>query len=234
MIYVMGNIRGDKAKYDEMMGKISLDFEDAVFVLGDIIGKGDDSIAILQDMMCNSGVYPVLGQQEYYAKRIFPLIKDCHNLDEAKAALEGENAELFDEWLAMGIEKAVMDFLSLDDEDKEGIIDFLDEFQTYEKLDVNGKTFVLVHAGIKGYEEGKDLEDYDAAAFVSEAPDYTKALLPKGNILVTGHTPTVAISKACFGKIFAKSGHVAIDCGCGYPDGRLACVCLDKMKVYYC
>ncbi len=234
MIYVMGNIRGTKDKYDEMMAKISLGFEDAVFVIGDIIGAGDDSIAILQDMMCNSGVYPVLGEQEYYAKKLFPCIKGFADIDSAKAVLEAENADLFDKWLTAGIEKTVTDFLALDGEEQEAIIDFLEEFQPYEKLEVKGKTFVLAYAGIGGFEVGKDLDDYAEEDFIFAENDYTKAIFPKGTALVTGHTPTVVIDKALGGKIYSKNGHIAIDCGCGYPGGKLATLCLDKMKVYYC
>ena len=51
MIYVIGDIHGSKDKYDEMLSKISPKDTDAIFVLGDVIDIGEDSIEILQDMM---------------------------------------------------------------------------------------------------------------------------------------------------------------------------------------
>ena len=233
MIYVIGDIHGRKDKYDEMLEKIKPTDEDAVFVLGDVIDVGDDSIALLQDMMYRPFIYPVLGEREYMAKKILPLIRSADSIEEAKALLEGENLELFEKWLSMGSEKTVKDFLSLDDEGKESILDYLTEFQPYEELDVGGRTFVLVHAGIRNFDPIKPLEDYDDEDFVSEAADYTRVYFRGNTFLVTGHTPTVAIDKKYFGKVYAHKSHLAVDCGAAFG-GRLACVCLDKMKLYYC
>ena len=63
MIYVIGDIHGKKDKYDEMLAKLSPKETDAVFVLGDIIDIGDDSIEILQDM--NLAQYFHLIDQKY-------------------------------------------------------------------------------------------------------------------------------------------------------------------------
>ena len=148
MIYVIGDIHGNKDKYDEILAKLSPADTDAVFVLGDVIDVGDNSIEILQDMMYRANIYPVLGEHEYMAKKLLPLIMQAKTLDEAKAMLSGENAEMLDKWLAMKSEKTVSDFLKLGDEDKESIIDYLSEFQAYEEVQAGGKTFVLAHGYI--------------------------------------------------------------------------------------
>ena len=141
-------------------------------------------------------------------------------------------AELFEKWLTMKSEKTVSDFLTLDEENKESIIDYLSEFNAYEEIEAGGKTFVLVHAGIDGFEEDKPLEDYDEKAFVFAETDYSKAYF-SDSYLVTGHTPTALIDRQCTGKVYAKKRHLAIDCGVAFG-GRLAAVCLEKLKVYYC
>ena len=101
MIYVIGDIHGKKDKYDEMLAKLSPKETDAVFVLGDIIDIGDDSIEILQDMMYRANIYPVLGEHEYMAKQVLPLIMNAGSLDEAKAMLSGEDKENLEKWLTM-------------------------------------------------------------------------------------------------------------------------------------
>lgn len=232
MIYVIGDIHGNKAKYDEMLTKLSPADTDAVFVLGDVIDVGDDSIEILQDMMYRANIYPVLGEHEYMAKKILPLIAKAKNLDEAKNMLSGEDKAEFDKWLTMKSEKTISDFLSLGDEDKESIIDYLSEFQAYEEVEAGGKTFILAHAGINNFDAEKDLEDYSEEDFVFAQTDYTKAYF-KNKYLITGHTPTVAINQKLMGKVYSKNGHIAIDCGAAYG-GRLAAVCLDALKLYYC
>ncbi len=232
MIYVIGDIHGNKAKYDEMLAKLSPADTDAVFVLGDVIDVGDDSIEIMQDMMYRANIYPVLGEHEYMAKKIFPLIAKAKTIDEAKDMLLGEDSEVFNKWLTMKSEKTVSDFLALDDEEKESIIDYLSEFQAYEEVEAGGKTFVLVHAGINNFDEEKDLEDYSEEDFVFAQADYTKVYF-KNKYLITGHTPTVAINQKLMGKVYSKNGHIAIDCGAAYG-GRLAAICLDALKLYYC
>ena len=134
MIYVIGDIHGKKDKYDEMLTKLSPKETDAVFVLGDVIDIGDDSIEILQDMMYRANIYPVLGEHEYMARKILPLIAKAKTLEEAKDMISGEDKADLDKWLTMKSEKTISDFLNLDEEDKEGIIDYLSEFQAYEEI----------------------------------------------------------------------------------------------------
>ena len=232
MIYVIGDIHGKKEKYDEMLTKLSPADTDAVFVLGDVIDVGEDSIEILKDMMYRANIYPVLGEHEYMARKFFPLIAKAKSIDEAKEMLSGEEIDGFEKWLTMKSEKTVSDFLSLDDEDKESIIDYLSEFQAYEEVEAGGKTFVLAHAGIDNFDPDKALEDYDEEDFVFGKADYTKVYF-KNKYLITGHTPTVAINQKFMGKVYSKNGHIALDCGAAYG-GKLAAICLDALKLTYC
>ena len=232
MIYVIGDIHGNKEKYDEMLTKLSPKETDAVFVLGDVIDIGEDSVEILKDMMYHANIYPVLGEHEYMAKKILPLIINAKSLDEAKDMLQGENKAELEKWLDMKSEKTISDFLKLNEEDKESIIDYLSEFQAFEEVEANGKTFVLAHAGIDNFEDGKDLEDYTEEDFVFAKTDYTKVYF-KNKYLITGHTPTVAIHPSLMGKVYSKKGHIALDCGAAYG-GKLAAICLDALKLTYC
>jgi serine/threonine protein phosphatase 1 len=154
------------------------------------------------------------------------------NLDQAKNMLEGEDKEALDKWLDMKSEKTISDFLSLSEEDKESIIDYLSEFQPFEEVEAGGKTFVLAHAGIDNFEDGKDLDDYSEEDFVFAKTDYTKVYF-KNKYLITGHTPTVAIHPSLMGKVYSKKGHIALDCGAAYG-GKLAAICLDALKLTYC
>lgn len=232
MIYVIGDIHGNKEKYDEMLTKLSPKDTDAVFVLGDVIDVGEDSVEILKDMMYRANIYPVLGEHEYMAKKILPLIMNAKSLDEAKDMLEGDDKADLDKWLSMKSKKTISDFLSLNEEDKESIIDYLSEFQPFEEVEAGGKTFVLAHAGIDNFEDGKALDDYSEEDFVFAKTDYSKVYF-KNKYLITGHTPTVAINQKFMGKVYSKNGHIALDCGAAYG-GKLAAICLDALKLTYC
>lgn len=232
MIYVIGDIHGCKEKYDKMLDTLSPGEHDAVFVLGDVIDAGDSGIEILMDMMYRANIYPVLGEREYYAKKLLPLIAQAGDITKAKETLTGEDREMLEKWLGLKSQKTIEAFLAQTEEDKEAVLDYLDEFNPYEEIVCKGKKFILTHAGIRNFEEGKSLEDYTEEDFVFAETDYGKVYFPDA-YLVTGHTPTVAISKELMGKVYAKKRHLAIDCAAAFG-GRLAAVCLDTLKVYYC
>ena len=232
MIYVIGDLHGCKEKYDEMLSKLSPGDKDAVFVLGDILDVGDNGIEILMDMMYQANIYPVLGEREYYAKKLLGDIADCGGLESACEKLEGKKKELLLSWKKLGCEKTVEAFLKLSEDDKEAVLDYLEEFNPYEEIECGGKKFVLCHAGIRGFDEDKSLEDYDEEDFIFEKADYSRIYFSSA-YLVTGHTPTVAIGKEFAGKVYSKKRHIALDCGAAFG-GRLAALCLDTLKLTYC
>lgn len=56
----------------------------------------------------------------------------------------------------------------------------------------------------------------------------------KNITVVSGHTPTQNIlGNRRPGFIFKKNNHIAIDCGAGENNGRLAVICLDTGEEYY-
>lgn len=231
MIYVIGDIHGNKEKFEDILEKTGFTKDDSAFVLGDVINMGENSIEILQDMMYRPNIYPILGEHEFMAKKVFPLIEKFRTIEEAMSSLKGEDKELFEKWLTMKSHKTTADFLMLNSEEKESIIDYLSEFEPYEEIEAGGKSFVLCHNGISNFSEEKDLEDYSDEDFIFGETNYSSIYF-SDRYLVTGHTPTAMIDRTLTGKVYSKKRHLAIDCGCGYS-GKLAAVCLDKLKVYY-
>lgn len=232
MTFVIGDIHANKEKYFSMIEKLMPTDDDAVFVLGNVIATGDSGIEILKDMMYRPNFFPILGEQEYYAKKFFPLISKADSVDTAKAMLSEKDRALFEKQFTAKSEKSITDFLSLDEEGKESIIDYLDEFAPYEEIEAGGKNFVLVHGGIDNFDEEKSLDDYCEEDFALSQADYGRIYF-SDSYLVTGHTPTALIDKTLAGKVYAKKRHLALDCGVSFG-GKLAAVCLEKLKVYYC
>ena len=230
MIYVMGDIHGCKEKYDDMLSQLNPQEMDAVFVLGDVIDQGDDGIAILNDMMYRANIYPVLGEREYYAKKFLPVIAEKGDAEKALASLEGEDKDMLAKWLSMKSEKTISNFLKLSEDDREALLDYLEEFAAFEEIECKGKKFILTHAGISNHED-RDLYEHEEEDFVFAETDYGKAYF-KDAFLVTGHTPTVAIDKKLLGKPYAKNKHLAVDGGAAFG-GKLIAICLDTLKVYY-
>lgn len=47
--YVMSDVHGLKDRYDAMLKALALKEEDTLYILGDVIDRGPDGIAILRD-----------------------------------------------------------------------------------------------------------------------------------------------------------------------------------------
>ena len=80
MIYVMSDIHGCYDAYLEALKKIDFKDEDTLYILGDVIDRGKQSIELLQDMMCRNNVYPLIGNHEYMALTV--LNKLCVEITE--------------------------------------------------------------------------------------------------------------------------------------------------------
>lgn len=65
MIYVMSDLHGCFEEYKRMLEKIDFKESDTLYILGDIVDRGSQSIQILQDMMVRSNVFPILENHEY-------------------------------------------------------------------------------------------------------------------------------------------------------------------------
>lgn len=243
MIYVMSDIHGDFEKYEKMLQKIKFRDADLLYILGDVIDRGKNSIKILSDMMMRSNVIPVLGNHEYAACVCLPKLLE-EITDESIASLEEEDYRNLIEWSNIGGNTTIKELVKIPKEEREYILEYLEEFSLYEEVEVNGREFVLVHAGLEHFSPERPLDDYDLSELIFETPDYDKVYFEK-KYLVTGHLPTRVIFARDQGllleevpkekysdQIFQKNRHIAIDCGCSYG-GKLGCLCLDTLEEFY-
>ncbi len=107
------------------------------------------------------------------------------------------------------------------------------------KINVNGKEYLLVHAG---YDETKEQMDPEHKLNIREDFFTKKVVSSEQLTVIFGHTPTsnIGLIKDHKLKIPSTIWHdkeygdkIGIDCGACYPHGQLACLCLDTMQEYY-
>ena len=229
--YVMSDIHGNYKKYIQAINTLNLQDSDTLYVLGDVVDRGNGSCKILLDMMCRYNVVPLIGNHECMALScLSKLVEEITDY-----SLKGFNQEILvglSNWLYNGGESTLQEFKQLSVEDRQAIIEYLSEFQLYAEIIVNSQQYILVHAGLDNFKRRKKLSDYSVDEMIWAETDYDKIYFPD-KILVTGHTPVSAIlfdSKA--DSIYIKNNHIAIDCGCGFG-GKLGVLCLDTMKEFY-
>ncbi len=231
MTYCMSDIHGDYEMYRRMLEKIRLRDEDALYILGDVVDRGPEPIAVLQDMMARPNVRPLLGNHEYMAARCLRFLTK-QITEESVAELSADRLMDLFHWQNEGGAPTIEGFRRLDPEGRQAVLEYLMEFELYEELEAGGEKYVLVHAGPDHFSADRPLWDYEIHELIWTRLDYSKVYY-HDRFLVTGHTPVAAIpGNEHPDAIFRANRHIAIDCGC-IPYGCLGAICLDTGEEFY-
>ncbi len=228
----MSDLHGCYDEYMQMLEKINLKKDDLLYIIGDVIDRGDNGIKILLDMMHRENVIPILGNHEYMAYTVlkkFSVEITSENYD--KHFLQFEDMRAYENWIFNGGISTIQEYQTLTYDVKQDILKYIEEFDLYEELEVSGRKFVLVHGGLVNFDVDKSLDKYDIHDLIWGRCDYAREYYPD-KFLVTGHTPTQHIDNDYKGKIYCKNNHIAIDCGAVFGLG-LGCICLDTMEEFY-
>ena len=225
MIYVTSDIHGCYDLYLRLIQRLDLKEDDRLYILGDIVDRGDGGIEIIKDVMNRKNVVCLRGNHDYYAS-IF--LKKFAVQDHSTK--EGRLEEGFKLWLEDGGAETFSSFSKLGDNEKRFVLSFLDFLPFYEEISVNGQRFFLAHTVC---EKAKliDIENCDMRNFLFGEPEYEKCYFEDMTI-VTGHTPTGFIDPEYTGRIWKGNRHIAIDCGAVFGNS-LGCICLDTMEEIY-
>lgn len=232
MIYVMSDLHGCYEEYLEALRQIEFSDEDELYVLGDVVDRGEGGIKILQDMMMRSNVIPILGNHEYMAMMVLRRLTKEITDETAESYLTLKDMTNYFHWTSDGGNVTASAFRKLDRETQADILDYLEEFSLYEEVRAGGKDYVLIHGGLEPFVPGKPLEDYELTEIIFKAPDYEQVYF-EDKYLVTGHQPTLVLGdESLQGSILHRNHHIAIDCGCIFG-GSLAVLRLDDGREWY-
>ena len=171
MTYVISNIHGNYDKFQEMLEKIRFKDSDVMYILGDIVDYGDKSMELIGDISMRYNVLPILGEHDMRAYKLLSALDEMlrdGNMPDAEILSE------MTEWITDGGQKTMEGFKALDDEMREGVLDYLSDMALYEEVEVKGQKYLLVHAGIADFDEDLDLDDCMPEDFISEPLDFNR------------------------------------------------------------
>lgn len=210
MTYVMSDIHGSYADYLKMLDLIEFSAADALYIIGDVIDRGNDGIAILQDIMKRPNVYFLLGNHE----------------DMMLNALTSKKQHGVDLWHGNGGEVTHACFDGLADEEQDAILAYLRNSPLRAFITVSGISYHLVH--------GCPSDDNDQKTLLW-GRIRNSISFPTDRIIVSGHTPTLKYQSGTPMKIWYGNCGMVIDCGCAFPlhGGRLACLRLEDWQEFY-
>ena len=224
MTYVMSDIHGNAIRFNSIMEQINLQPEDTLYVLGDVIDRYPDGIRILRLFMSMPNVKMLLGNHEYMMLNVLDrLDKNNPEYPHALRLWYRNGGNITHEYIKH-IRKSV----------RKEIFDYLHSLPLNIDIEVNGQPYILAHGGaIAEYHNYMYRYDNQEEYAVWNRIQYNEPDAD-GKIIIFGHTPTME---------YQRNNPLEIDCGCGFPHplsqgrhpayGRLACLRLDDMKVFY-
>lgn len=224
MTYVMSCLNGAYSDLLRMLEHISFGSRDVLFLLGDISDSGDEPMELIDDLSCRENIWPIKGDRDAATYKM--LGGFARMLESGESPSQDFIIEM-NRWASDGGRVALDGFRALDADMREGALDYLADMAEYDTVHVGDVDYLLVHTGISGYSEGRDLDSYPEGAFYADG-DVVRSY--PGMVTVVGSGDVTEFSKATH--IRRGDGYIGIDCGVG-RGGRLACLCLDNGEEYY-
>lgn len=222
MTYVISDIHGSYEKFRSILSQINFRDSDVMYILGDLLDMGEESMELIADLSVRVNVYALAGEHDFLAAR---MLAGFSKMLKSGASPDPEYIAEMTAWVQDGGQSTLEAFRALSEDQREGVLEYLEDLTLYEDIEVGDTRYVLVHAGIADYEPDSDLEDYLPEDFFSEPLDASYALIEDATVIV-GHVPTRS------GRIERGEGSIFMDCGAG-EGGSLGCLCLDNGKEYY-
>lgn len=229
MKYVVSDIHGMYEQYDKMLKLINFSDEDELYIIGDVIDRGEGGIRILRDIMKHPNMHMLLGNHELMA-------------------LEALDAPLWSKPRYMSLwaihncgQVTYSNLLKLPKAEYKKVIEYMHNLPTSMEVEAGGRQFYLVH----GFPADNVYDEVCTRPYL-DTPNPLD-----GKTLIVGHTPvfyyhgkddrevddyiySLRVKKEHF-KIEHAAGFIDIDCACcaSMPESRLACLRLDDMKEFY-
>lgn len=223
--YVMSDIHGQGRLFRAMLEKIGFSDADTLYIIGDVVDRGPDGIALLRQILSTPNMILLLGNHEWMLLRYYA--PDVTETDIRRWDRNG-NGPTID-----GLE-------ALTAAQRAELMLQLQALPSQLRLQVGGQAFHLVH-GFVGE------TDFDRV-WTRPAPDIEPPL-PDARLII-GHTPVpymlpspehrqAALEEmerlGTHPRILHSPGFIDIDCGCSLPEPlkTLACLRLEDLAEFY-
>ncbi len=234
MIYVTSDLHGCPPEtLAQLLSSAGFSDRDYLFVLGDVIDRGEHGAELLLWLTEQTNVQLILGNHEAMLLACDFLFDEI--TEESVARLEShDQPKMLSTWLRNGAAPTITGLQKILHRDPElilGILEYLREAPFFEELTVNGRRFILVHAGLGDFRPDKPLSDYFPHDLIWERPDPDARYYPDATVIF-GHTPTVFFGEEHRGRALKTRDWICIDTGAAM--GNLPMLLrLDDLKEFY-
>ena len=231
MIYITSDIHGRLDRLKKLLEVIELSGEDKLYIIGDLVDRGDQPIEVVEFVMDHPNIEVIMGNHDEM------MLHSLKYKDEAQIERWGRN----------GCQPTIRGFEKRDKKSQEKILSYIENLPYYKIID---NKYLLVHAGF----EAERLRDKMKTLTLDQALEEQKDRLVwvrhdfiehkalDNLITIFGHTGRPYIDEIVGGeakrpyKIWFDEEHgdkIGIDTWNCNEKGRMACLRLDDMKEFY-
>lgn len=249
--YVMSDLHGSFYTFLNMLKKIKFTNEDNLFIIGDVVDRGKNSIELLKYCMNTKNIYLILGNHEKMMLNTLHHMQDPYLSDIYAARYN------YSIWTSNGGNITLDLFEREDKETQKQIVTYLESLPDYKFIKVNEKGFLLIHAGVI-IPSGKILNNKTFNNLINKSRKKDDHLFSRDMLLcdksqiedftvIFGHTIVLNIKnyrlqnnkqisieniERCNDfKIYKTDNMIGIDCLA--LKINLGCLCLDTMEEFY-
>lgn len=231
MKYCMSDIHGRLSvdKLEEFLRSSGFDKStDTLFVLGDVIDRGEYGIPLLRWCMDSEFVRYIYGNHEAWMMASLPVVFgeiSDETTPEDAAALEN-----YRNWTMYGTEATIRDIRRLREESYDEfcrLVRFLEDSPRYAETEAGGHRFVLSHSGLGNFRPDKPLSEYTERELIWAKPKLDTRYFEDATV-VLGHSPTEDYDRELRGKILKTDTWIDID-----TTNPLSMLCLDTGEEFY-
>lgn len=215
MIYVISDLHGyPHERFLALLNKAGFCEGDFIYIIGDIVDRnGDGGIATLKWLLYQPNAQLILGNHEAMLLACSFVFDEIDESFENK--MTAEKLDMLQRYMADGGDVTLEAMQKLSRDEQQDILEYLRDCPLYEALSIEGKDFILVHAGLGNFSPEKHMEDYTVENLIWEWPELTDKYYD-GIITVFGHTPTLSYGEKYKDKIIKTPTWIDIDMGAGF------------------
>lgn len=230
MIYATSDLHGyPLERFKKLLEKANFSDNDFLFVLGDVIDRGEEGVKLLQWLMVQPNAELILGNHESFMLCCDFLIQEI--TEESQIELTREQVDIYTTWLRNGGSVTVSQLSKLPAEERKYIFEYLREAPIYEEVSAGGRDFVLVHSGLGSFSKDKEMSEYTLFDLVWTRPSLNVNYYDD-KTTVFGHTPTAYYGSEYKGKAIVTDTWVNIDTGAAMGLSPML-LRLDDMQEFY-
>ncbi|MBE6763762.1 MAG: calcineurin [Ruminococcaceae bacterium] len=226
MTFVTSDLHGYPLdRFVQLLEKAGFTRQDHLYVLGDVIDRGDEGIALLRWMFAQPNVTFLMGNHEAMMLESAPFLSGTP--EEASV----RQYQVYRTWKSNGAAPTLFALSTMPHAQVAYLLKNLENAPLYKEIAVGEKRYVLTHSGLGNFDKDKPLEEYTASELLWTRPNPLTRYYDDRTVIF-GHTPTVCYGPEHLGRPVYTPTWINIDVGVAKGEAPMVMRLEDEKTVF--